>query len=103
MSWPNTFTLGMTNHRVPAGCPKVFRYWRERRARPGWGANVTLGFLKALETARLLPVSRLNDGFVRPTYPEQIGHAYYQASLVCEMIESTRGFAAIRRMLDGYA
>ena len=98
----HTFTLGMTNHRVPRWLSEGLSVLEERRARPGWGANVTLGLLKALEDGKLLPVSRLNDGFVRPTYPEQIGHAYYQASLVCEMIESTRGFAAIRRMLDGY-
>jgi tetratricopeptide (TPR) repeat protein len=98
----HTFTLGMTNHRVPRWFSEGLSVLEERRARPGWGANVTLSFLKALEAGKLLPVSRLNDGFVRPTYPEQIGHAYYQASLVCEMIESTRGFAAIRRMLEGY-
>jgi tetratricopeptide (TPR) repeat protein len=98
----HTFTLGMTNHRVPRWLSEGLSVLEERRARPGWGAGVTLGFLKALEAVKLLPVSRLNDGFVRPTYPEQIGHAYYQASLVCEMIESTRGFVAIRKMLDGY-
>lgn len=98
----HTFTLGATNHRVPRWFSEGLSVLEERRARPGWGAGVTVGVLAALQDGRLLPVSRLNDGFVRPTYPGQIGHAYYQASLVCEMIETTRGFAAIRRMLDGY-
>jgi tetratricopeptide (TPR) repeat protein len=98
----HTFTLGTTSHRVPRWFSEGLSVLEERRARPGWGASVQLGFLKALEAGKLLPVSRLNDGFVRPTYPGQIGHAYYQASLVCEMIETTRGFAAIRAMLEGY-
>lgn len=98
----HTFTLGATDHRVPRWFSEGLSVVEERRARPGWGAQVRLGFLKAYEEGKLLPVSRLNDGFVRPTYPEQVGFSYYQASLVCEMIEATRGAEAINRMLDAY-
>jgi tetratricopeptide (TPR) repeat protein len=76
--------------------------YEERRARSGWGQGLRLAFLSALKQNRLLPVSRLNDGFVRPTYPGQIIDAYYQASLVCDMIEQTRGASALRAMLEGY-
>jgi tetratricopeptide (TPR) repeat protein len=47
-------------------------------------------------------VSRLNEGFVRPQYPEQVQHSYFQASLVVELIEERHGFDAIRGMLREY-
>src|SRR3712207_2422477 len=50
----------------------------------------------------LVPVSRLNDGFMRPSYPEQVIHSYYQASLVCELIERDYGSRALTQMLEGY-
>jgi tetratricopeptide (TPR) repeat protein len=47
-------------------------------------------------------MSRMNDGFMRPTYPEQVIHSYYQASLVCELIERDFGADALGKMLEGY-
>ena len=95
-------TLTASNHRVPRWLTEGISVLEERRAREGWGAGVTVDFLAALHTGRILPVSELNAGFVRPTYPEQIGHAYYQASLVAEMIEDEHGPRALRDMLRAY-
>jgi tetratricopeptide (TPR) repeat protein len=39
---------------------------------------------------------------VRPKYPEQFVHAYYQASIVAEMIEKDHGERALRDMLVAY-
>jgi tetratricopeptide (TPR) repeat protein len=39
---------------------------------------------------------------MRPTYPQQIGISYYQASLVSELIERDFGLSAIRDMLASY-
>jgi tetratricopeptide (TPR) repeat protein len=44
----------------------------------------------------------MNDGFIRPRYPEQVMHSYFQASLVCEMIEKEWGADAIPAMLREY-
>jgi len=63
---------------------------------------MTPDFLVAYREGRLLPVSELNNGFVRPTYPEQIGHSYYQASLVFAFIDERWGFPAILAMLAAY-
>lgn len=98
----HVFTLGMTDHRVPRWFSEGLSVLEERRARPAWGARATPDFLAALEAGRLLPVSRLNDGFVRPAYPEQVMHAYYEASLVCEFLEERWGMPAILGMLAGY-
>ena len=98
----HTFTLGMTNHRVPRWLSEGISVYEERRARPGWGADATVSFLSAYNRKLLVPVSRMNDGFMRPAYPEQVIHSYYQASLVCELIERDFGARALTSMLEGY-
>ncbi|MEE8521879.1 MAG: tetratricopeptide repeat protein [Gemmatimonadota bacterium] len=98
----HTFHLGMTDHRVPRWFSEGLAVYEERRARPGWGGDATPGFLVAYLQERLLPLSELNNGFVRPTYPQQIIHSYYQASLVCEFIADGSGFQALVDMLDAY-
>ncbi len=99
----HTFTLGLSDHRVPRWLSEGLSVLEERRAGRGWGANATVDFLASYKGGRLLPVSRINDGFVRPAFPEQVTMSYYQASLICEMIEAERGPTAIRDMLRGYA
>ena len=98
----HAFTLGMTDHRVPRWLSEGLSVLEERRARPGWGAGVSLPFLAAYKAGALAPVSRLNDGFVRPRFPDEVILSYYQASLVCEMIEREWGMGALVAMLHGY-
>lgn len=109
-NWGSTFwhelahavTLAATEHRVPRWLTEGLSVLEERRAREGWGDDLTPEFIAAYENGDLLPVSRLNNGFVRPKFPMQIPLSYYQASLVAQMIEEQRGFGAIREMLRGY-
>jgi tetratricopeptide (TPR) repeat protein len=98
----HTFTLGTTDNRIPRWFSEGLSVLEERRARTGWGFDVTAGFLVALLQDELVPASRMNDGFMRPRYPEQVMHSYYQASLVCEMIEKEWGPSAIPAMLREY-
>jgi tetratricopeptide (TPR) repeat protein len=98
----HTFTLGVTDHRVPRWLTEGLSVAEERRARPGWGDDVLVDFLAAYEHDETLPVSRLNEGFVRPRFPQQVGLSYFQASLVVEYIEQKHGFQAIRDILRGY-
>jgi cellulose synthase operon protein C len=98
----HTFTLGLSEHRVPRWFSEGLSVLEERRARPAWGADPAPEFLGAFKAGGLLPVSRLNDGFVRPSHPSELGFSYYQASLLCEMIESRWGRAALVKMLLAY-
>ncbi len=99
----HTFTLGLSDNRVPRWISEGLSVLEERRTGNGWGMEVSLSFLETVAGGKLLPVSRINEGLVRPTYPEQIGDSYLQASLVCEMIETEHGSAALRGMLAGFA
>ena len=98
----HTFTLGASRNRVPRWLTEGLSVYEERHARPGWGQHLTLSFAQAYNRGDVLSVSRLNEGFVRPKYPEQVIHSYYEASLVVEFVEQRRGFEAIRRMLAAY-
>jgi tetratricopeptide (TPR) repeat protein len=94
--------MALSRHRVPRWFTEGLAVYEERLARPGWGDDVTPAFLAAHAAGRLVLVSRMNDGFVRPQYPEQIGFSYYQASLVCELIAAEKGFATLVAMLRAY-
>jgi tetratricopeptide (TPR) repeat protein len=98
----HTFTLGASGHRVPRWLSEGLSVLEERRARLGWGADVSPEFLAAYKGGRLVKVSRMNDGFMRPAYPQQIIFSYYQASLVGELIERDFGPRAIVDMLVAY-
>ncbi len=98
----HAFTLGMTDHRIPRWLSEGISVLEERRARPGWGADTPLGFLVAYARGQMPPVSRMNDAFTRPAFPEQTALAYYQASLVVEMIEELYGPRAMTDILKEY-
>ncbi len=98
----HTFTLGSTDNRIPRWLSEGLSVYEEHRARPGWGFGVTPDFLAAYKAGKLVPVSRMNDGFMHPAYPEQVQFSYYQASLVCELIARDFGEPAILRMLQAY-
>jgi tetratricopeptide (TPR) repeat protein len=76
--------------------------YEEHHAKPGWGFNVTPDFLSAFKTDSLVPVSRMNDGFMHPAFPQQVQLSYYQASLVCDLIARDYGEAALVKMLQAY-
>ena len=98
----HTVTMGASENEVPRWLGEGLSVLEERRARPGWGDDLSVEFLKALRDGKLLPIAELNDGFVRPTTPDQIAISYYQASLVAEWIEAQKGFGAVLYLLKAY-
>jgi Flp pilus assembly protein TadD len=98
----HTFHLAMTDNRVPRWFSEGLAVHEQRKAREGWGHQPSLPFLQALRDGELKQVSELNDGFMRPDYPQQVIFSYYQASLVFQLMEDRHGFDAIREMLEGY-
>lgn len=98
----HTFHIAMTGGRVPRWFSEGLAVHEQRKARPNWGHQPSIAFLQALREGRLKKVSELNDGFMRPDYPQQVVFSYYQASLVFDVLENRYGFDVIGRMLDGY-
>lgn len=98
----HTFTLGASGGKVPRWFSEGLSVYEERRARPGWGDDVSPQFLAAYKGGLLVPLARMNDGFMRPKFPEQILLSYYQASLLSELIERDFGIGAIRSLMVAY-
>lgn len=95
-------TLGLSGNRVPRWLTEGISVLEERRARPGWGSELSPDFVAAYAGRELPPVSTLNEGFLRPRSPAHVGYAYHLASLVVEWIEETRGTGAVGEMLRAY-
>ena len=98
----HTFTLGASGNRVPRWFSEGLSVYEERRARPSWGSDVSPQFIAAYKAGMLAPPSRLNDGFMRPRFPQEVILSYYLASLVGEWIEQEKGIVGIRTMLAAY-
>lgn len=98
----HTFTLHASGHRVPRWLTEGLSVFEERLGRKAWGDDVRPEFLQVFRDGKLLGLGRINDGFVRPSYPNQISLSYFQASLVAELIEREWGFEKIRAILAGY-
>ena len=98
----HTFTLGVTDHHVPRWLSEGLSVWEEHHGRMGWGSHVSPEFLQAFTDGKLVPVSRMNDGFMRPTFDGQVQLSYYQASLVCDLIARDWGDSALVQMLRHY-
>ena len=95
----HTITMGLTDNRIPRWFTEGLSQYEERRR---FGDGVPAAFLAALRDDRLLPVGEMNEGFVRPKWPGQVGVSYYHASLVVEQIEADHGFPAILDMLRAF-
>jgi tetratricopeptide (TPR) repeat protein len=96
----HVITLQMTHHNIPRWYSEGISVYEERKARTGWGESLTAAFVRAFKEGKLLKPSELNAGIMRPKFPEQIDLSYFQASLVCELIEERFGFEKIRRSLE---
>jgi len=94
--------MGLSDGRVPRWFTEGLSVYEEHQARPGWGEHVDPGFLLAYLRGDMLPVSRINDGFFRPRYPQHLSHSYVQGSLVFEFLDEQFGFAVIPRLLREY-
>ncbi len=98
----HSFHMRASGGRVPRWLTEGLAVFEERRAREGWGARVDPDYLLAYHTDRLAPIEDLNQGFMRPAYPQQIAFSYVQSSLVFDFIARRWGEGAVVEMLDGY-
>jgi tetratricopeptide (TPR) repeat protein len=107
-NWGNTvwhefahvITMGLTDHRVPRWFTEGISVMEGKMAKPGWGGDVNLGVIKAIQERKVLPISELDSGFLQPKFPGQVPLSYFQAGEVCQMIFQDFGFIALQRMLQ---
>jgi len=95
----HVFTLEATNHLVPRWFSEGISVFEEWRSGPNPGVRIPMSVYAAMQEERFLPVAELDEGFLRPTYEQQVIVSYMQAGLVCQFIDRQYGVAALRALL----
>ena len=99
----HVYILTMTNHRVPRWFTEGLAVHEETQASPEWGDRVTPDILVAIRDKKLLPVTELDRGFVRPEYEAQVVVSYYQAGRICDYIQDRWGADKLLEVAHSFA
>jgi tetratricopeptide (TPR) repeat protein len=98
----HVFTLEATDHLVPRWYSEGISVFEEWRSGPNPGVRIPMSVYKAMQDDLFLPIAGLDEGFVRPTYDEQVIVSYMQAGLVCDFIERRFGGDKLQDMLSAF-
>lgn len=99
----HVFTLETSNHLIPRWFSEGISVFEEWRTGPIPGRKIPNNVLKAMSEGKFLPVAKLDDGFMRPTYDDQVIVSYMQAGLVFEFIDLEYGFDKIVDILNQFS
>jgi len=98
----HVFTLEVTNHLVPRWFSEGLSVFEEWESGPNPGVHIPLSVYVAMRDGLFLPIAGLDEGFIRPSYENQVIVSYMQAGLVCEFIAKRFGEDRLRAMLAAY-
>jgi tetratricopeptide (TPR) repeat protein len=99
----HVFILTATNHRVPRWFTEGLAVHEEGQRSEEWKNRVTPDVLVAIRDKKLLPVEKLDRGFVYPDYPAQVIVSYFQAGSICDFISEKWGESKLLDMVHSYA
>jgi tetratricopeptide (TPR) repeat protein len=98
----HVFTLEATDHLVPRWYSEGISVFEEWRSGPNPGVRIPMSVYKAMQEDLFLPVAELDEGFMRPSYPDQVIVSYMQAGLVCDYIARSHGEHKLRELLEAF-
>jgi cellulose synthase operon protein C len=99
----HVYILTATNFRVPRWFTEGLAVHEEGEHSPEWKFQPTPEVLAAIRDKKLLPVTRLDRGFVYPEYPTQVVVSYFQAGSICDFVKSKWGEDKLLDMVHSYA
>ena len=99
----HVFIITATNQRVPRWFTEGLAVHEEGQHSPEWADRVTPDVLLAIRDKKLLPLLKLDRGFVFPDYPAQVIVSYFQAGSICDFISSKWGEPKLLDMVHAYA
>ena len=99
----HVFILTATNFRVPRWFTEGLAVHEEGEHSPEWKNPPLPEVLAAIRDKKLLPVVRLDRGFVYPDYPAQVLVSYFQAGTICDFIKSHWNEDKLLDMVHSYA
>jgi len=99
----HVFILTATNHRVPRWFTEGLAVHEEGQRSPEWRTRATPDVLIAIRDKKLLPVAKLDRGFVYPEYPTQVSVSYFQGGSICDFIQEKWGEDKLLDMVHSFA
>jgi len=99
----HVYVLRATNHRVPRWFTEGLAVYEESAETPDWGDRLDPGAIDAIQKKKLLPIAKLDRGFVRPEYPTQVVVSYFQAGQICTFIAEKWGYSKLLDMIHSFA
>jgi len=98
----HVYTLEATDHKLPRWLSEGLSVYEEWNTGPLPNREIPLDTLAAFKTDRFLPISKLDNGFVRPTYQGQVNVSYMQAGLICDFIAQRYSHASLVKILNAF-
>ena len=99
----HVFILTATNHRVPRWFTEGLAVHEEGQRSAEWKNRATPDIIAAIRDKKLLPIAKLDRGFVYPDYPAQVIVSYFQAGTICDYIGEKWGEDKLLDMVHSYA
>ena len=99
----HVYILSATNGRVPRWFTEGLAVHEETQVSPEWGDRVSPDILVAIRDKKLLPVAKLDRGFIFPEYPAQVVVSYFEAGSICDYVQSHWGEDKLLDMVHSYA
>ncbi len=99
----HVYILTATNHRVPRWFTEGLAVHEEGERSSEWSNRATPEVLVAIREKKLLPVAKLDRGFVYPEYPSQVVVSYFQAGSICDFIKEKWSEEKLLEMVHSYA
>ncbi len=99
----HVYVLAATNHRVPRWFTEGLAVHEETAVSPEWGDRLDVQVIHAIKDKKLLPITELDRGFIRPSYPAQVIVSYYQAGKICDYINEHWGWDKLLAMIQDFA
>jgi cellulose synthase operon protein C len=99
----HVYILSATNGRVPRWFTEGLAVHEETQVSPEWGDRVSPDILAAIRDKKLLPVAKLDRGFIFPEYPAQVVVSYFEAGNICDYIQSHWSEDKLLDMVHSYA
>jgi len=99
----HVYILTATNRRVPRWFTEGLAVHEETQVSPEWGDRVSPEILVAIRDKKLLPVAKLDRGFIFPEYPAQVVVSYFEAGSICDYIKSHWSEGKLLDMVHSYA
>ena len=99
----HVYILTATNHRVPRWFTEGLAVHEEGAHSSEWTDRLTPDVLVAIRDKKLLPIAKLDRGFVYPEYPSQVIVSYFQAGSICDFVQERWSDEKLLEMIHSYA